>query len=70
MANEKASKIIADLMFAFINQDEDCPHSFEIDAFEEALLFLQEQYQDDKKYNLKVFEEHLNTLNKLAGITD
>ena len=54
-------KIIADLMFAFINKDEDFPHDFEIKAFEEAFRFLQEHYNDDK-YNLKMFESHLNKM--------
>lgn len=61
---DKSSKIIADLMFAFINKDEDFPHSFETEAFEQGLLFLQEHYLD-KKYNLKMFEKHLTKMKEI-----
>lgn len=67
ISSNKSSNIIAELMFAFINKDEDFPHSFEIEAFEEALIYLQEHYQGEK-FNLRVFEDHLNEMNKLAGI--
>lgn len=66
MELDKSAKIIADLMFAFINKDEDFPHGFEVKAFEEGLLFLQEHYSENK-YNLKVFETHLNKMNELTG---
>jgi hypothetical protein len=64
MNNERASKIIADLMFAYVNKDEDIPHSFEIEAFEEGLCFLQEHYMGEK-FNVRWFEDRLNKLKEL-----
>lgn len=61
MDNEKASKIIAELMFAYINKDEDIPHSFEIKAFEKGLYYLQENYMDNK-HSIGWFEDRLNEL--------
>lgn len=62
---EEPTKIIADLLFAYINKDEDFPHDFEIDAFEEALRFLQ-NYSFYGNYNLKIFENYLNDMRKEA----
>lgn len=60
---EKGAIKVADLMFAYINKDEDFPHDFEIRAFEEGLYFLQEYYIDGK-YNLRRFESYLNGMNE------
>jgi hypothetical protein len=59
--DKKAQELIADLMFAYINKDEDLPHAFEIEAMEECLLYLQEHYESNK-YSLKMFENHLNEM--------
>lgn len=59
---EDAAKIMADLMFAYINKDIDCPHDFEVKAFEEAVYFLQEFYTDNI-YTVGMFEEALNQIN-------
>ena len=57
----KPGDIIADLLFAFINQDTDCPHDFEIQAVEEAVNYLRNNYQSDK-YNPQLFENHLKQM--------
>lgn len=65
-SRDQATDTIAELMFAFINKDENFPHSFEIEAFEEALYFLQQHYER-KKFNLRMFEDHLNEMSELAA---
>ncbi len=61
----KSASVMAELMFAFMGKDEDFPHSFEINVFEEALLYLQEHYMGEK-FNLSSFEDHLNQMNRSA----
>lgn len=57
----KPEDIIADLLFAFINQDADCPHDFEIQAVEAAVNYLNNHHQSDK-YNPQLFESHLKQM--------
>jgi hypothetical protein len=63
---ERASNLIADLLFAFINKDADCPHDFEIKAFEEAILYLQEHDQSSK-YSPDLFRNHLKRMREVIG---
>ncbi|MNW49053.1 hypothetical protein D3C74_264550 [compost metagenome] len=58
------ANLIADLLFAFINKDADCPHDFEIKAFEDALNVLCKHY-DRIKFNPKLFEDHLQSMREL-----
>jgi hypothetical protein len=63
---ERASNLIADLLFAFINKDADCPHDFEIKAFEETILYLQEHDQSSK-YSPDLFRNHLKRMREVIG---
>lgn len=57
----KPGDIIADLLFAFINQDADCPHDFEIQAVEKAVEYLRNHHQPEK-YGPQLFESHLKRM--------
>lgn len=61
MVEKEAARLLGDLMFAYINKDEDFPHDFEVKAFEEALCFLKEHYLNDK-YNMTIFDSHLASM--------
>ncbi|MYX21971.1 hypothetical protein GTY77_18175 [Streptomyces sp. SID8380] len=63
---ERAANLIADQLFAFINKDAGCPHDFEIKAFEEATLYLQEHDQSSK-YNPDLFKVHLQQMKEVIG---
>lgn len=60
------ANLIADLLFAFINKDENHPHDFEIKAFENALNSLCKHY-DQIKYNPRLFEDHLERMREVSG---
>ncbi|WP_411552215.1 hypothetical protein [Paenibacillus lautus] len=62
---ERATNLIADLLFAYINKDEIHPHDFEIQAFEHALIYLRENYQSSK-YDPKLFEDQLERMRRLT----
>lgn len=40
--------MIADLMFAYVNKDEDAPHDFEIEAVNRAVELLKREYKGEK----------------------
>jgi hypothetical protein len=63
---ERASNLIADLLFAFINKDADCPHDFEIKAFEDALTVLRPHFEQ-LKYHPKLFVDHLERMREASG---
>ena len=63
---EQIAGLIADLMFAYMNKDNDLPHDFELLAFEAGLCFLKEHYTDNK-YNLEVFEKELIRIYEIFG---
>lgn len=63
---ERSTNLIADLLFAFINKDEDCPHDFEIKAFEDALAVLRPHF-DQNKYHPKLFVDHLERMRRIIG---
>lgn len=48
--------MIADLVFAYKNKDEDCPHDFEIKAVNNAIELLEIEYKGEI-YTKKFFEE-------------
>lgn len=57
----KPGDIISDLLFAFINKDADCPHDFEVKAFEDAVTYLRDHDQL-RKYNSELFEGYLQLM--------
>lgn len=58
---QEATNIIADLMFSYVNKDEDFPHQFEIDAMRDGLEFLKKYYMGGK-YTTKFFERLVDKL--------
>lgn len=40
--------ILADLLFAYVNKDEDLPHDFELDAVKKTVNYLLKNYQGSK----------------------
>jgi hypothetical protein len=40
MTRKQLIKLLADLLFAYVNKDEDVPHSFEVEAVTKACEFL------------------------------
>jgi hypothetical protein len=63
--SDKSTDIIADLLFAYINKDSDCPHDFEIKAFEDAIYYLRSD--QSSKYSLDLFENHLKQMREVIG---
>ncbi|MBL4952076.1 hypothetical protein JK635_07615 [Neobacillus sp. YIM B02564] len=66
MENHKAAILLADLLFAYINKDEDFPHDFEVKAVENAVDFLEKHYTENK-YNLKLFKDTINRIRSKSG---
>lgn len=59
--HRNCADVIAELLFAYVNKDEDIPHTFEIHAVEEAVMFLKEHYQGEK-YTQEWFQKRLMEL--------
>lgn len=57
------SRVIADLMFAYINKDEDIPHQFELEAFREGLAVL-ERIADVDPELIKRYQELLHRMER------
>lgn len=45
--NQTYCEVLADLLFAYVNKDDDFPHDFEVDAVKNAVQYLLENYQGD-----------------------
>lgn len=56
--HKNCADIVAELLFAYVNKDEDIPHTFEIHAVEDAVKFLKENYQGEK-YTHEWFQKRL-----------
>lgn len=50
-------KIIYDLLFAYVNKDEDCPHAFEIEALKSVLQVKHEVTKQIALTQLRKIEE-------------
>ena len=61
---EKCAEVMAELLFAYVNKDEDFPHQFEIEAVENAVSFLKENYKG-KKFTDEWFQNRLDELKKM-----
>ncbi|PLS19542.1 hypothetical protein CVD28_03750 [Bacillus sp. M6-12] len=51
---EDIPQLVADLLFAYVNKDEDFPHPFETEAVEKAVSYLQMEYKGTM-YNQEFF---------------
>lgn len=60
---EHATNLIADLLFAYINKDENHPHDFEIKAFEDAITVLRPHFEHIN-YHPKLFVDHLERMRR------
>ncbi|MCM3257127.1 hypothetical protein M3664_04930 [Paenibacillus lautus] len=64
--DKDTANLIADLLFAFINQDAYYPHDFEIKAFEDAITVLRPHFEEIN-YHPKLFIDHLERMRRAAG---
>jgi|GEM_PF-6973762 len=65
---EHSTKLIADLLFAYINKDEHHPHDFEVTAFENAVAYLRPYFEPPHfEYHPKLFVDHLERMRRLTG---
>lgn len=61
--NEEAINLLADLLFSYINKEEDNPHDFEVSAVNETADYLKEHYRGTK-YNEAFFERCKTKINQ------
>lgn len=64
---EKTTNLLADLLFAYVNKDEDLPHQFEIDAVEQAVKHLNKNYKGNK-YSSEFFNGVLDEIKEKTSI--
>jgi hypothetical protein len=60
------NQIIADLLFAYINKDEDNPHAFEVETVEKAVAYLEVEYNGET-YNKEFFQRCKELVNRKSN---
>jgi hypothetical protein len=56
ISQEKIIEAMADLLFAYMNKDEDFPHSFEVEAVSKAADILMKEYKGNQ-YSKEFFQK-------------
>ena len=68
MDKDRYLELLADMLFAYENKDEDCPHNFEVIAVKNSVNLLLKEYTGTK-YSPKFFTGCLERMNEKSAPT-